>query len=122
MSAAHPMNTCEENQKPEGAAAHIPATLAVLVVLTLLTAIWERIAWCIALGVPWLALLTLSWRARSDRLTMGVTLPVFAVLIWISPGGLLSVVQGYLMSACSAFFFWWLGRRRIQRFIDAKKA
>jgi hypothetical protein len=120
------MNAREENKKPEGFAAHIPTMLAILVVLTLLTGIWERppwsyIAWCIALGVPWLALLAVSWRARSDRLTIGVTLPVFAVLIWISPGGLLSVVQGYLLSACSAFFFWWLGRRRIQRFIDAKR-
>ena len=116
------MNNRDQNEKPEGFLAHVPAVFALLLVLTLVTAIWVRppwsyIAWSIALGVPWLFLLTLSWRVRSDLLTMVVTLPVVAVLFWLSPGGLVSLAQGYLMSACSAFLLLWLGRRPIQRFI-----
>ena len=116
------MNSRDQNEKPEGFFAHVPALFAILLVLTLFTAIWVRppwshIAWSIALGVPWVFLLTLSWKLRNDLLTLGVTLPIVAVLIWLSPGGLLSIVQGYLMSGCSAFLLLWLGRRPIQRLI-----
>ena len=122
MSVARHMINRDQNEKPEGFFAHVPAVFVILLVLTFLTAIWVRppfsyIAWSVALGVPWLLLLALSWRLRSDLLTMGVTLPLIIVLIWLSPGGLLSVAQGYLMSGCTAFLLLWLGRRPIQRFI-----
>jgi hypothetical protein len=125
MSDAHTMST--EEQKPQGFMAHVPAVFGILVVLALLMAIWVRppwgyVAWCIALGIPWLALLAFSWRARSDVLTLAVTLPVVGVVIWLSPGGFLTVVQGYLVSACSAFLLLWLTRRQIQRFVGEKKA
>ena len=111
-----------EHQKPQGFMAHVPAVFGILVVLTLLMALWVRppwsyVGWCVALGIPWLALLALSWRVRSDLLTLAVTLPVVGVLIWLSPGGLLTVVHGYLLSACSAFLFLWIARRQIQRFV-----
>ena len=116
------MNSRDQKEKLEGLFAHVPVVYALLLVLTLLTAIWVHPTWSyiassVALGVPWLFLLTLSWRLRSDLLTMAVTLPLVLVLIWLSPGGLLSIAQGYLISACSAFLFLWLGRRPIQRFV-----
>ena len=122
MSVTPSMNSRGDNEKPEGFFAHVPALFAILLTLTLVTAIWVRppwsyVAWSAALGVPWLFLLTLSWRLRSDWTTVVVTSLIVAVIIWLSPGGLLSVVQGYLVSSCSAFLLLWLGRRRIQRVI-----
>ena len=124
MSIAHPIKSRDKSQKPEGFFAHVPVVFAILLALTLLTAIWVRppssyIVWSVALGVPWLFLLALSWRLHSDLLTLVVTFLLVIVLIWLSPGGLLSLAQGYLMSGCTTFLLLWLGRRPIQRFIKS---
>jgi len=121
------MNNQDKNQKPKGFMAHVPFVFVVLVVITLLMAIWVRpplnyILWCMALGVPWLAFLTVSWRMRSDLLTIVGTLLIVAVLAWLSHGGLLRVLHGYCMSTCSALLLLWIGRQQIQRFISNKKA
>jgi hypothetical protein len=117
------MKSGDEKQDSEGFFAHLPAVLALLLVLTILISMWTKfswsyLAWSSALAVPWLALLITSWKLRSELMTALVTVPVLFLLVVLSPGGWLSVAQGYLVSSCTAFALIWLGRHPLQKFLN----
>lgn len=102
-----------------------PMMFLIMAVLTLLSAIWLRspvayLAASIVTGVVWLVFLACGWRFRSDITTLVSTAIIISahqlLRAWLAPHGLLTLVQGALVSGTSVMLLIWLLRRRLTNF------